>query len=476
MAQKLVDRVGAKMERLDKPLMLSDFNGAATARATHQIRVTLEIDGRQFPCQKFIIIPIANNVFIGQDWLTKQNVWMYPASRMICWPEDRPALAQYAPSILVKHSLPLLDMKAQTDVFHRDRLMTTEDRQLKTWNKTFDRKHILFPEGEDPEHIAKVRSKLPHELAHLEGFFSKKAFTKLLPSRPSFVVILKLAKPLEGKPSRYPMPFVFLRLRKETTDELLKIGFIERWTFQWKVLPFGLKVGPAWFQGFINAQLNELLDLFASAYADDVLVYSEGDEPEHFEQTEEVIYRLHRAGLQGDIKKSSFNVTEVDYLGMILETGKGVRMDPAKVAAILDWDWDDLNSKSAVQSFLGLYNFIRLFCYHASDLAKPLNWLLKKDVPFEKGPEQKEAFEALKKLATEAPVLAFFKPGRPTKVDTNASGKATGGVIWQQQEDREWKPIGYSSKIMSVAEQNYPIQDQELLAVVNTLKDFEPDL
>ena len=43
-------------------------------------------------------------------------------------------------------------------------------------------------------------------------------------------------------------------------------------TFRWKVLPFGLKVGPAWWQAFINAQLNELLDLFASAYADDVLV------------------------------------------------------------------------------------------------------------------------------------------------------------------------------------------------------------
>jgi hypothetical protein len=268
----------------------------------------------------------------------------------------------------------------------------------------------------------------------------------------------------------------FNRLLVDPGSRYLTAFTTRQGTFQWKVLPFGLKVGPAWFQAFINAQLNELLDLFASAYADDVLIYSEGDEQEHFEQTEEVLYRLHKADLQGDIKKSRFNVTEVDYLGMILETGKGVRVDPEKVAAILDWDWDDLNSKSAIRSFLGLCNFIRTFCYHASQLAEPLNRLLKKDVPFEKGPEQREAFEALKKLATEAPVLAFFKPGRPTKVDTDASNKATGGVIWQQQEDGEWKPIGYSSKTMSVTEQNYPIQDKELLAVVNTLKDFEPAL
>jgi hypothetical protein len=43
------------------------------------------------------------------------------------------------------------------------------------------------------------------------------------------------------------------------------------------VLPFGLKVGPAWWQAFINTPLNELLNLFASAYADDVLVYTDED-------------------------------------------------------------------------------------------------------------------------------------------------------------------------------------------------------
>src|SRR3982074_642693 len=71
-------------------------------------------------------------------------------------------------------------------------------------------------------------------------------------------------------------------------------------TFRWKVLPFGLKVGPAWWQAFINAQLNELLDLFASAYADDVLVYTDEDGDEaYFNQVAEVIYYLHRAELQG---------------------------------------------------------------------------------------------------------------------------------------------------------------------------------
>ena len=154
----------------------------------------------------------------------------------------------------------------------------------------------------------------------------------------------------------------------------------------------------------------------------------EDDEP-HYEQVEEVIYRLNRAQLQGDIKKSRFNVTTIDYLGLVIEAGKGVRIDPQKTQAILDWRFEDLTNRAAVRSFLGLVNFVRMFCHHESDVAEPLNRLLKKDVPFACGNEQRQAFEQLKKLIIEAPVLLFFVPGRPTRVETDASRNATGGVI-----------------------------------------------
>jgi len=269
----------------------------------------------------------------------------------------------------------------------------------------------------------------------------------------------------------------FNRLRMAVGSEYLTAFRTRQGTFQWKVLPFGLKVGPAWWQAFINAQLNELLDLFASAYADDVLVYTREEEDEaHWQQVEEVIYRLHKAQLQGDIKKSRFNVTTIDYLGLVIETGKGVRIDPSKTRAILDWKFEDLTNRSAVRSFLGLINFVRAFCYHESEVAEPLNRLLKKDVPFVCGEEQRQAFEKLKQLVTEAPVLSFFIPGRPTRVDTDASRNATGGVIWQEQEDGEWRPVGYFSKTMTPTERAYPIQDRELLAVVQTLEHYEPEL
>ena len=628
-AAKAVRGLGARIKALCKPIQLADYRRQAAGRVTHKLIATLELDGRRFRDQTFLITDTGHDVFVGQDWLAKQDVWIHPGKKIFLWPGNKPNLAQFSPALVVKGKAPKSDLKAQADAERRDKLMAQQDRQLridkilknpwrqpqtpadpqkqttdvsalqsqiaadprqKTWCqqampdaaiyfedspppsisinaltqqaawKTHDGKSIPFPADEDPEHVRLVREMLPPRLAHLEGFFSKKASTKLPPSRLGHDVVLELAKPLEGKPPSFRTPLSLLPLEKETTDELLRIGFIEpcmdehaasvlfvpkprsterrfcidyRWlnqfiksrqvfapdvngtiancssakrmtkidiirafnrllmdtdsryltafktrqgTFRWKVLPFGLKVGPAWWQAFINAQLNELLDLFASAYADDVLVYTDDNEEVHYSQVEEVIYRLNRADLQGDIKKSRFNVTTIDYLGLVIEAGKGVRIDPEKIKAILDWKFEDITGKTALRSFLGLCNFVRTFCHHTSDVAEPLTRLLKKDAPFEKGPEQFKAFENLKKLACEAPVLAFFVPGRKTKVETDASRNATGGAIWQQQDDGQWKPVGYFSKTMTPTERAYPIHDRELLAVIQTLEHYEPEL
>ena len=59
--------------------------------------------------------------------------------------------------------------------------------------------------------------------------------------------------------------------------------------------------------------------------------------------------------------------------------------------------------------------------------------MLKKDAPLDLGPEQEEAFESLKKLAVHALILGFFVLGRETKVETDASRNATGGIILQSK-------------------------------------------
>jgi len=100
------------------------------------------------------------------------------------------------------------------------------------------------------------------------------------------------------------------------------------------VLPFGLSVGPAHFQRFINDKFLDILDKFVSIYVDDILVYS-NSKKEHEEHVRTILQRLRELGLRADIKKYEFNVTEVKFLGLIITEG-GVKMDPLKVSTILE--------------------------------------------------------------------------------------------------------------------------------------------
>ncbi len=71
---------------------------------------------------------------------------------------------------------------------------------------------------------------------------------------------------------------------------------------------------------------------------DDILIYSSGSRKEHREHVRKVLLRIREAGLQLDISKCEFKVQETKYLGFIIKAGKGVRIDPAKVKAILEWE------------------------------------------------------------------------------------------------------------------------------------------
>ena len=122
-------------------------------------------------------------------------------------------------------------------------------------------------------------------------------------------------------------------------------------------MPFRLHKAPAIFQHFINNILREYLDIFISAYIDDLLIYSKTLR-EHKEHVRKVLGKLRENGLQIDIEKCKFYIKEVLYLGMII--GKhGIKMDPAKVAAIKEWARPE-NVKD-VQSFMGFANFYRRF-------------------------------------------------------------------------------------------------------------------
>ena len=121
----------------------------------------------------------------------------------------------------------------------------------------------------------------------------------------------------------------FNRMRMKEGHEWLTAFNTRFGQFEFLVMPFGLCNAPGTFQSFINDTVREYLDVFCTAYLDDVLIYSEKEE-EHSEQVLKVLTRLKEKGLQVDIDKCEFSVTEVKYLGLIVTTD-GIKMDSEKI-------------------------------------------------------------------------------------------------------------------------------------------------
>ena len=265
----------------------------------------------------------------------------------------------------------------------------------------------------------------------------------------------------------------FHKIRVAKGDEW-KTAFRTRFgLFEWLVTPFGMANSPSTFQRYINWTLREFLDEFCSAYLDDVLIYTDGSLKQHQEHVRKVLSKLQEAGLQVDIKKCEFEVKSTKYLGFIIEAGKGISMDPNKVAAIREWEAP--RTVKGVRSFLGFANFYRKFIKNFSQLAAPLTRLTG-NVSFRWGPEEQVAFDKLKEIFISEPALAAFDPERETVLESDSSGYAVGGVLSQYDNEGVLRPCAYFSRKNNAYECNYEIHDKELLAVVRCLEEWDSEL
>lgn len=278
--------------------------------------------------------------------------------------------------------------------------------------------------------------------------------------------------------SKFDIIAAFNEIRMKEGDEH-KTAFLTRYgLFEYVVMPFGLCNAPSTFQAFINDVLREYLDIFCSAYLDDILIYSNSKD-EHIEHVGKVLEQLKKAGLFLDINKCQFHVKEIKYLGLII-TVDGLKMDPRKIDTILQWKAPRCTKD--VQSFLGFANFYRRFIHGYSRIAAPLTSLTRATTSKEfaypwalDGAEQR-AFDTLKKAFTTAPVLAHFDPDRETWIESDASDYIVAAVLSQKNDDGVLCPVAFMSKKMSPQECNYEIYDKELLAIIRAFEEWHPEL
>ena len=109
-----------------------------------------------------------------------------------------------------------------------------------------------------------------------------------------------------------------------------------------------------------------------------------------------------------------------------------------------------------VQMFLGAVGRYRKFIKDFSTIARPLTWLLEKDVTFTWGKEQDDTFNTLRHMLVKAPVLAHPDPTRPFVVTTDASKVGLGGELSQVDAQGQLHPVAYFSRALTKRERSYP--------------------
>jgi transposase InsO family protein len=237
--------------------------------------------------------------------------------------------------------------------------------------------------------------------------------------------------------------------------------------YQFKVMPFGLVNAPSTFQRLMEDVLRGIQWTESLLYMDDII--TPGQSVQHsLTRLENVFKRLLENHLKFKPSKCVFFQKSVNVLGHTVSEA-GIHTEISKIAAVKEWP-EPKNTKE-IRSFLGLASYYRKFVKGFADIARPLHKLSEKYAKFNWTNDCQEAFDRLKEALTTAPILAYPKVGCRFILDTDASDKAVGAVLSQEQDGHECV-IAYMSKTMNKHEQTYCITRKELLAVVVALRNF----
>jgi hypothetical protein len=242
-------------------------------------------------------------------------------------------------------------------------------------------------------------------------------------------------------------------------------------TYQYRVMPFGLKNAPATFQKLMTRVLAGLLGKCVHVYLDDIIVYSRTHE-EHVSHLRQVFERLHEYGLRCAVGKCRFGVSELPYLGHVIGS-RCNRPQEGHLRQIRDAPTP--RTKRQLQSFLGLANWVREYVPRFAEIAAPLTDLLHKGKSFKWTTAAGEAFLSLKEAMDQPLVLHRPDPDMSFTLQTDASGVGIAAVLFQDHADQR-RIVSYASARLNETQRRYHVNEQECLAIVWAVKRYRPYL
>ena len=251
----------------------------------------------------------------------------------------------------------------------------------------------------------------------------------------------------------------------EASHEFLTIN-THQGLYQPTRLQFGVHSATGIFQREMDRRLGRLP--FVKVRVDDILISGKTDK-EHLINLESVLRILKESGLTLKASKCSFMQPEVVFCGFIISQ-EGCRPTTQNVEAVKDVPRP--TNVRELRAFLGMANYYNAYLPRMASITEPLHNLLRKNVFWKWSKNSEEAFQKVKTLLCNAPLLAHFDPSKKIIVHCDASPHGVGAVLSQEQDDGSEKPVSFASRTLSMAERNYTQIEKEGLALVFAVKKF----
>lgn len=219
----------------------------------------------------------------------------------------------------------------------------------------------------------------------------------------------------------------------------------------------------------MNSILYDCIDSFLVVHLNDILVYSKTRE-EHLQHLRVVLNRLKDNELY--VGRDNFELLQTETEFLELRVGSdGISIDKERKRVVKEWPKPTKTTE--LHSFVGLLQFFRRFIRGFSVIAAPLTDLTRKNGGIRKwGASCDNAFDNLKQLLIQAPIMMPPDWSKPFQCHTDASLVAVGGTLTQYNDFGEKHVIANFSKRLSPAEKNYSASDCELLGLIYFLQRF----
>jgi hypothetical protein len=229
----------------------------------------------------------------------------------------------------------------------------------------------------------------------------------------------------------------------------------------------------ATYQTLMNHVFASYLGVFVYVYLDDIIIFSDSIE-DHVKHVRLVFDILRKEKLYLGPSKMQFFAEELKILGHIIDD-KGISMDPHKVDKVLNWKAP--TNKDLLRSFIGAVGFLAPDCKGIRIPMGHLSGMTSESRQWRWDDTAQRAFDEVKLIVGDhrdrrRKALDYSEGAPPIWVTTDGCLSGGGGYVSQGAEPETADVVGFWSGKWNPAQQNYPVHEQELLALVETLKRF----